>query len=192
MSSADRLPPLICRSAFPCVRNATISRIASCSTSCCRRALSARFASATACSSNPKPVTFSAQTTGRADPGARQPDAAQGGQDCERPDEGDRVAEDAGEPISAAASRGSDGRLRLHVPVARTRRRRRAAVIGSRRGVRQCGKPRHLRQRMANALPPPGPKSLVADFGGAGVSDCAVGSTARDISGSNPSRSATI
>ena len=35
--------------------------------------------------------------------------AAQGGQDCERPEEGDRVAEDAGEPISAAASRGSDG-----------------------------------------------------------------------------------
>ena len=51
----------------------------------------------------------------RADPGARRPDAAQGGQDCERPEEGDRVAEDAGEPISAAASRGSDGRLRLHV-----------------------------------------------------------------------------
>ena len=45
---------------------------------------------------------------------------------------------------------------------------------------------------MANALPPPGPKSLVADFGGTGVSDCAVGSTAIHTSGSNPSRSATI
>src|SRR5208337_4187921 len=66
------------------------------------------------------------QDAGRADPGARQPDAAQGGQDFERPEEGDRVAEDAGEPISAAASRGSDGRLRLHVAVARTRRWRRA------------------------------------------------------------------
>src|SRR5208282_5338174 len=32
------------------------------------------------------------QDAGRADPGARQPDAAQGGQDCERPEEGDRVA----------------------------------------------------------------------------------------------------
>src|SRR5208337_2601753 len=51
------------------------------------------------------------QDAGRADPGARQRDAAHGGQDCERPEEGDRVAEDAGEPISAAASRGSDGRL---------------------------------------------------------------------------------
>ena len=122
------------------------------------------------------------QDAGRADPGARQLDAAQGGQDCERPEEGDRVAEDAGEPISAAASRGSDGRLRLHVAVARTRRWRRAAVTGSRRGVRQCGKARHLRQRMANTLPPPGPKSLVADFGGTGVSDCAVGNTARDTS----------
>ena len=35
------------------------------------------------------------QHAGRADPGARQPDAAQGGQHCERPEEGDRVAEDA-------------------------------------------------------------------------------------------------
>ena len=51
-------------------------------------------------------------------------------------------------------------RLRLHVAVARTRRWRRAAVTGSRRGVRQCGKARHLGQRMANALPSPGPKSL--------------------------------
>ena len=72
----------------------------------------------------------------------------------------DRVTEDAGEPIGAAASRGSDGRLRLHVAVARTRHWRRAAVTGSRRGVRQCGKARHLGQRMANALPSPGPKSL--------------------------------
>ena len=95
------------------------------------------------------------QDAGRADPGARRPDAAQGGQDCERPEEGDRVAEDAGEPISAAASRGSDGRLRLHVAVARTWRWRRAAVTGSRRGVRQCGKARRLRQRMANAPPSP-------------------------------------
>ena len=70
------------------------------------------------------------------------------------------MAEDGGEPISAAASRGSDGRLRLQVAVARTRRWRRAAVTGSRRGVRQCGKARHLGQRMANALPSPGPKSL--------------------------------
>ena len=61
------------------------------------------------------------------------------------------------EPISAAASRGSDGRLRLHVAVARTRRWRRAAVTGSRRGVWHCGKARHLGQRMANALPSPGP-----------------------------------
>ena len=30
------------------------------------------------------------QHAGRADPGARQPDAAQGGQDCERPEEGER------------------------------------------------------------------------------------------------------
>ena len=100
------------------------------------------------------------QDAGRADPGAETQDAAQGGQDCERPEEGDRVAEDAGGPISAAASRGSDGRLRLQVAVARTRRWRRAAVTGSRRGVRQCGKARHLGQRMANALPSPGPKSL--------------------------------
>ena len=78
----------------------------------------------------------------------------------ERPEQGDRVAEDAGEPISAAASRGSDGRLRLHMAVARTRRWRRATVTGSRRGVRQCGKARHLEQRMANALPSPGRKSL--------------------------------
>src|SRR5208337_1194091 len=77
-----------------------------------------------------------------------------------KPEEGDRVAEDAGE-FSAAASRGSDGRLRLHVAVARTRRWRRAAVTGSRRGVRQCGKARRdLGQRMANALPAPRPKSL--------------------------------
>ena len=99
---------------------------------------------------------------------------------------GDRVAEDAGEPISAAASRGSDGRLRLHVAVARTRRWRRAAGTGSRRGVRQCGKARHLGQHMANALPPPGPKSLWPNFSGTGVSDCAVGNTARGNSGSNP------
>ena len=46
------------------------------------------------------------------------------------------------------------------VAVARTRRWRRAAVTGSRRGVRQCGKARHLGQRMANTLPSPGPKSL--------------------------------
>ena len=32
-------------------------------------------------------------------------------------------------------------------------------------------------------------KISVADFGGTGVSDCAVGNTARDTSGSNPSRS---
>ena len=32
-------------------------------------------------------------------------------------------------------------------------------------------------------------KITVADFGGTGVSDCAVGNTARDTSGSNPSRS---
>ena len=64
------------------------------------------------------------------------------------------------QPISPAASRGSDGRLRLHVAVARTRCWRRAAVTGSRRGVRQCGKARRLGQRMANALPSPGPKSL--------------------------------
>ena len=31
----------------------------------------------------------------------------------------------------------------------------------------------------------------VADFGGTGVSDCAVGNTARDTSGLNPSLSAT-
>src|SRR5208337_667358 len=78
------------------------------------------------------------QEAGRADPGARRPDAAQGGQDCERPEKGDRVAEDAGEQISAAASRGSDGRLRLHV-------------------------------------------ALMADFGGTGVSDCAVGQLRREI-----------
>ena len=41
---------------------------------------------------------------------------------------------------------------------------------------------------MANALPPPGPKSLVADFGGTGVSDCAVGSTAIHTSGSKTGR----
>jgi hypothetical protein len=40
---------------------------------------------------------------------------------------------------------------------------------------------------MAKALPSPG----VADFGGTGVSDCAVGNTARDTSGSNPSLSTT-
>src|SRR5208337_1699640 len=33
-------------------------------------------------------------------------------------------------------------------------------------------------------------KITVADFGGTGVSDCAVGNTARDTSGSNPSLSA--
>ena len=75
------------------------------------------------------------------------------------------VAEDAGEPISAAGSRGSDGRQRLHVAVARTRRWRRAAVTGSRRGVRHCGKARHLGQRMANAHPSPGPKSLLPILG---------------------------
>ena len=85
----------------------------------------------------------------RADPGARRPDAAQGGQDCERPEEGDRVAEDAGEPISAAASRGSDGRLRLHVAGGENSA---LATSGGDRieaSVRQCGKARHLRQRMA-------------------------------------------
>ena len=56
----------------------------------------------------------------------------------------------------ARAARGRamlDGCLRLHVAVAKTRRWRRAAVTGSRRGVRHCGKARHLGQRMANALP---------------------------------------
>ena len=40
------------------------------------------------------------QDAGRADPGARRPDAARGGQDCERPEEGDRVlsAQGGGEP----------------------------------------------------------------------------------------------
>jgi hypothetical protein len=34
-------------------------------------------------------------------------------------------------------------------------------------------------------------KITVAEFGGTGVSDCAVGNPARDTSGSNPSRSTT-
>ena len=100
------------------------------------------------------------------------------------------MAEDAGEPISAA-SRESDGRLRLTWLWREPRRWRRAAVTGSRRGVRQCGKVRHPGQRMANALPSPGPKSLWPILV-VRKSESVVGSTAMHISGSNPSRSAIL
>ena len=85
-----------------------------------------------------KTVTLSVNSAARAARGATRRRARRSR--LPRPEEGDRVAEDAGEPISAAASRRSDGRLRLHVAVARTRRWRRAAVTGSRRGLRKCGK----------------------------------------------------
>ena len=128
------------------------------------------------------------QHAGRADPGAETQDAAQGGQDCERPEEGDRVAEDAGGPISAAASRGSDG------PTTSGGCGENSALATSGGDRIEAGRSA-MRKGSASAAahgeraPVSWAKITVADFGGTGVSDCAVGNTARGTSGSNPSRS---
>ena len=62
-------------------------------------------------------------------------------------------------------------------------------MTGSRRGVRQCEKASASRAAHGERAPVSWAKITVADFGGTGVSDCAVGNTARDTSGSNPSLS---
>ena len=65
-------------------------------------------------------------------------------------------------------------------------------MTGSRWGVWQCGKASASGAAHGERAPVSWAKITVADFGGTGVSDCAVGNTARDTSGSNPSLSATI